>query len=174
MWKGVLIKQGSVKFGPKYQYSKSLAEKEVQGFSGRCQVFMSRETKAGSFLSFSVAVLLYPYQEEKVHEIPHNYKYSLYDSERTPISIKGCNLRFTIELTTYRFTNGDCGFPTKFCKDVQLSGDMFTRADFIIKLNSSTEVWEGAVLGELIISNGEISLHTMNLIKVCCDIAYSK
>lgn len=36
---------------------------------GCCQVFMTHETKLGSFLNFGISVLLYPFQD---HAIPHS------------------------------------------------------------------------------------------------------
>ena len=146
--------------GPIHKFRRCIAKKALKRFSGRCQVFMSSEAVIGSLLSFSIAALLHPLQE--FHEIPKNYCYMLYDSEKTPITVKGSTLKLTVELADY------CSSKKSkiYCKEVELSGDFSTREEFDIELDSSTLLVVGAVLGKLSIEHGQGKAHTMNLIKV--------
>ena len=146
--------------GPIHEFRKCIAKRLLKSFSGRCQVFMSSETVIGSLLNFSIAALLHPLQE--FHEIPKNYDYMLYDSEKTPMTVKGSSLKLTVELAEY------CSSKESkiFCEEVQLSGDFSARADFNIVLDSSNPFVDGAVLGKLSIEHGEANAHKMNLIKV--------
>jgi hypothetical protein len=151
--------------GPIHEFRKCIAKKFLKSFSGRCQVFMSSETVIGNILNFSIAALLHPLQE--FHEIPKNYDYMLYDSEKTPMTVKGTSLKLTVELADYSFSKES----KIFCEEVELSGDFCARADFNIALDSSTLFIDGAVLGKLSIEHGEVKAHKMNLIKVInfCD-----
>ena len=146
--------------GPIHEFRKCIAKRFLKSFSGRCQVFMSSETVIGNLLNFSIAALLHPLQE--CHEIPKNYDYMLYDSEKTPMTVKGSSLKLTVELAEY------CSSKESmiFCEEVQLSGDFSARADFNIALDSSNPFVDGAVLGKLSIEHGEAKAHKMNLIKV--------
>ena len=145
--------------GPIHEFRKCIAKWLLKSFSGRCQVFMSSETVIGNVLNFSITALLHPLQE--CHEIPDNYVYKLYDSEKMPIKVKGSSLKLTVQLADYYSKE-----PKKVCKEVRLSGDFSARADFNIILDSSTCIIDGAVLGELLIEQGKVKAHTMNLLKV--------
>ena len=86
----------------------------------------------------------------------------LYDSEKTPITVKGSTLKLTVELADY-YSSKESKI---FCEEVQLSGDFSARADFDIVLDYSNPFVDGAVLGKLSIEHGEANAHKMNLIKV--------
>ena len=146
--------------GPIHEFRKCIAKRLLKSFSGRCQVFMSSEIVIGNLLNFSIAALLHPLQE--FHEIPKNYDYMLYDSEKTPMTVKGSSLKLTVELADY-YSSKESKI---FCEEVQLSGDFSARADFDIVLDYSNPFVDGAVLGKLSIEHGEANAHKMNLIKV--------
>ena len=146
--------------GPIHEFRKCIAKRLLKSFSGRCQVFMSSEIVIGNLLNFSIAALLHPLQE--FHEIPKHYDYVLYDSEKTPMTVKGSSLKLTVELADYYSSKE----PKIFCEEVQLSGDFSARADFNIVLDYSNPFVDGAVLGKLSIEHGEANAHKMNLIKV--------
>ena len=162
-WFGIPKTLKKVIQGPIREFRQYVAKKLLKSFSGRCQVFMSSETRVGNILNFSIAAILLPYQE--FHRTPRNYDYVLYDSEQTRIMVRGACLKLTLALADNcipECSNKD----TNFCQEVELSGDFSARADFNIKLDSSTTLVDGAVLAELSIHQGEIKSHTMNLIKV--------
>ena len=130
----------------------------LKRFSGRCQVFMSRETVVGNYLTFSIAAVLCPLQE--CHQILKNYEYELCDSEQTPVVVKGSSIKLTVEL--------DDNYEAvckKFCEEVELSGEFQARADFKIKLDSNATIVDEAVLGDFTVEYGGIKAHRMNLIK---------
>ena len=145
--------------GPIHEFRKSIA-KRSELYIGRCQVFMSSEIVIENYLNFSIAALLHPLQE--FHEIPKNYDYMLYDSEKTQIKVRRPNLKLIVELEDFCNSKE----PKRFCEEVQLSGDFSARADFNIILDSTTCFVDGAVLGKLLIEHGEAKAHKMNLIKV--------
>ena len=145
---------------PIHEFRKCIAKRFFKRFSGRCQVFLSSGTVIGNLLNFNIAALLHPLQES--HEIPKNYDYMLYDSEKTPMTVKGSSLKLTVELADY-YSRKESKI---FYEEVQLSGDFSARADFNIALDSSTPFVDGVVLGKLSIEHGEANAHKMNLIKV--------
>ena len=160
VWLNIPKKIKSAIQGPIHEFRKCIAKRFLKSFSGRCQVFMSSETVIGNLLNFNIAALLHPLQES--HEIPKNYDYMLYDSEKMPMTVKGSSLKLTVELTDY-YSSKESKI---FYEEVQLSGDFSARADFNIALDSSTPFVDGVVLGKLSIEHGEANAHKMNLIKV--------
>ena len=159
-WLNIPTKLQKSILGPIHNFRKTSARRLVETFSGRCQVFMSSETIVGKFLNFSIAALFHPLQE--FHQIPTNYECILYDSEKTPITVKGSSLKLTIELPSY-FSLCEA---EKFREDLELCGNFSARADFNIALDSSATLVEGSVVGKLLIEHGEHTPHKMNLIKV--------
>jgi hypothetical protein len=86
----------------------------------------------------------------------------LYDSEKTPMTVKGSRLKLTVEIADYYSSNES----KIFCEEVQLSGDFSARADFSITLDSSTRFIDGVVLGKLSIEYGEDTAPKMSLIYI--------
>ena len=70
------------------------------GIKERCQVFMSQETrlKPTQDITFSIAVLFYPYKEDP-EPVPCNYKYTLLDSGLLDLKVSNNDaLQFEVEL----------------------------------------------------------------------------
>lgn len=132
---------------------------------GRCQVFMSREIKHGSLITFGVAVLLYPFQNP--YKTLQNYDYLLYDSE-LPIELVAGKVECRIELDSLVF---NCQSASQLCykRCCRFSKDFSTRADFSVKIDGGTKshLPEG-ILGALFIDHGpdDIEPHEFSLIKV--------
>lgn len=130
---------------------------------GRCQVFMTRETKLGSFLNFGISVLLYPFQDQ-YHSLP-NYEYLLYDSLKPIEVIAGkleCKIEFSDSLLSEMCSSQHC-----YSQSCRFSKDLSSQADFLINLDasSSSELPAGVVLANLVIEHG-FEAHRFNLIKV--------
>ena len=130
---------------------------------GRCQVFMTRETKLGSFLNFGISVLLYPFQDQ--YRALQNYEYLLYDSMKPIEVIAGkleCKIEFNESLLTEMCSSQRC-----YSQSCRFSKDLTSQADFLINLDASggSELPAGVVLANLVIEHG-YEAHKFNLIKV--------
>ena len=108
----------------------------VQTIRGRCQVFMSRETKRASCISFEIAVLLYPFQDP-YSSLP-NYPYVLYDSV-IPVPLVAGDIECQIELSELLLQNYQSSQNQKYhTKSCRLSKDFNMRVEFGIQLESVT------------------------------------
>ena len=128
---------------------------------GRCQVFMSREVKYESDVTFGITVLLYPFRDP--YEKLDQYDYILYDS-CVPIEFFAGNKLCRLELNSALPLDSE-NSDTEHIK--RLSTDYEMRVDFSIHLQADDklELPEGMVLGKLCIDE-HIQQHNFNLIKV--------
>ena len=128
---------------------------------GRCQVFMSREVKYESYVTFGIAVLLYPFRDP--YDKLDQYDYILHDSY-VPIEFFAGNKLCRIELDSSLQLDSEKS-DTEQVK--RLSKDYEMRVDFLIRLQAGDklELPEGMVLGKLCIDE-HIQQHNFNLIKV--------
>ena len=146
--------------------SKLLVRNRVESISGRCQVFMSQETKTSMAINFSIAVLIYPFQEP--YASLENYHYILYDSGEKPIEFTVGNLTCAIKLKDELFLKKSLAERQRSYKEsVTLSENFMVRPEFDIELDLSAKLTEGMVLAKLIINHGDVQQHKCNLIKVC-------
>ncbi len=145
--------------GPIHAFRNWITKRFLKRFSGRCQVFMSREIVVGNLLTFGIAAVLHPLQE--CDEILKNYEYELCDSEKTPLVVKGSSVNLTVELDDHYCSNTT----KKFCEEVELSGDFKARADFKIQIDSNIIIADEAILGTFSVGHGEVIAHKMTLIK---------
>ena len=128
----------------------------------RCQVFMSQETRLqpSQDITFSIAVLFYPYKEES-EPLPHNYKYMLLDSGLLDLSISNDDaLHFEIKLNEQ--------LSPKKHKSIGGSLVIFGRQQksFTVELDSQVQLQENLPMGELSIGVKEHNYHILTLIKV--------
>lgn len=128
---------------------------------GRCQVFMSHETKFGSCIYFGIAVLLYPFQDP--YRKLHNYDYILHDSG-IPVELIMGDILCRLELNESLPLDSKNSCIQQSCR---LSKEFSTRVDFSIVLlaDGGLELPEGMVMGNLYIDE-HIQHHKFNLIKV--------
>ena len=106
----------------------------IQSIRGRCQVFMSLETKRGPFIIFGIAVLLYPFRDP--YQTLRNYHYIVYDSE-VPVELTAGKIECQIILHDSLLQSCE----TQQCYDhcCQLSKDCYARSDFSMKVDAGTE-----------------------------------
>ena len=144
--------------------SSLVIEAEVKTISGRCQVFMSSEQNVGSHISFSIAAMVYPFQEP--YEGLLNYSYSLFDSGHIPIEFEVGTLHYTLKFEDHLFPNNEVN--RVLSKLAKLSIQHVARADFPVKLSVSAELKNGMMIAQLLISQGlgNIPQHEYDLIKV--------
>ena len=148
----------------------------VQTIRGRCQVFMSHETKHASCTSFQIAVLLYPYQDP-YSSLP-NYPYILYDSV-IPIPLVAGDIECQVELSELLLRSYPSSQNQKcHTKSCRLSKDFNVRVEFGILLESVTcgagsEI-PGGNLATLAIKQGESGIPPFILIKVHAQAIASK
>ena len=131
--------------------------KRVKSLHGRCQVFMSRETKVGREINFSIQVLLYPFKDPP-DKIPLNYHYILFDSGTAAVKFTPGKLRLSIKLKQGLV----CGIENHY-----LSEDSSVLADFECNLDEESKSWlvEGAVIAHLSVKDS-LQERKWNLIKV--------
>ena len=137
----------------------------VERIHGRCQVFMTRETKFGSFINFGIAVLLYPFRSPYLTW--QNYDYILYDSV-TPVDFTVGKVQCKIELSHF-LVSENSSIRQCYMQPGRLSKNLSVQADFLIEIDIGTdsEIPEGIVLASLSIEHG-YDVHKCNLIKVRC------
>ena len=139
----------------------------VQNIRSRCQVFMSREAKRSSCITFEIAVLLYPFQDP-CSSLP-NYPYMLYDSV-IPVTLMKGDLACEIEINKFLLEEYQSSRNQKcYTKSCWLSRDFTRRLEFDIQLTSDTcnrpmELPAGK-LATLTIKQ-EYDIPSFNLIKV--------
>ena len=139
----------------------------VQSIHGRCQVFMSHETKHGSCITFGIAVLLYPFKDP-YSSLP-NYPYLLYDSV-IPVTLVAGDLECQIELDRLLLQS----YPSSddqqcYTKSARFPKDFHMRVEFGIRLDSTTHTeLPSGNLATLIIkhSSGECDISPCMLMKV--------
>ena len=169
MWRGIPSSQQGL--GTKHEYHKSIVKSSVKSFSARCQVFMSCVEHVGSehLLSFSVAILVYPFQASKAYETLEQYEYSLFDSGSIPYEFKGCDLTCVLKLNRRLFLQPKPENSELISTD-SLSGNFCSRMEFEIELHESVKL-KGA-LGNLSIKHGDVMPHKFSLRLVshiqCC------
>ena len=142
----------------------------VQNIRGRCQVFMSRETKRGSCITFGITVLLYPFKDP-YSSLP-NYPYILYDSV-LPITLNvagemECQIELDeLLLRGYQNSrNHQC-----YTERCRFSKDFNMRTDFRIRLDTTLAVESQLPEGDLATlfikySSDGVNAYKFNLIKV--------
>ena len=139
----------------------------AQEIRGRCQVFMSHESKRESCIKFGIAVLFHKFDE--YHSNIPNHPCVLYDS-MVPITVVvgeiDCQIKLDESLLKiYRNSSNErcysehCRFPR----------DFNLRVDFCIRLDTATATVESqlpaGILATLLIKHGS-GVHKFNLIKV--------
>ena len=108
----------------------------VKDIHGRCQVFMSHETKQGSCISFEIAVLLYPFQDP-YSSLP-NYPYILYDSV-IPITLVAGDTECQIVINYLLLQSYSSSHNQKcYTKSCRFPKDFNMRVEFGIQLHSET------------------------------------
>lgn len=129
----------------------------------RCQVFMSQETVVKSELMFSIALLFYPYKDER-DQVPHNFKHMLADSDLLELEVsKHDKIQFGVEFNE----------PLLPLKCPPIAG-LFAingrrQKQFNVKVDGNVELSGGLPMGELSIGvkgGLEENHQTMALIKV--------
>ena len=144
----------------------------AQSVHGRCQVFMSNETKHGSFITFGIAVLLYPFQDP--YRTLQNHHYILYDSE-LPVEFLAGKVECRIELDdSLLLQYQSCHNQRCYKQCCMFSKDFYARADFSMRLDAGTESQLPAgVLAALFIEHGsDVEPHKFNLIKVNLSLSF--
>ena len=128
---------------------------------GRCQVFMTREVKLGSCVTFGITVLLYPFRDP--YDKLDQYEYILLDG-CVPIEYLAGDKRCCIKLDSSLPLDSDSCNPEQ---NKRLSKDYEMRVDFVIRLQAGDklELPEGMVLGKLHIDE-HVQQHEFLLIKV--------
>lgn len=151
--------------------SNVVVEAELKTISGRCQVFMSSEQNVGSHISFSIAALVYPFQEP--YQGLLNYSYSLFDSGHIPVEFEIGILHYTLKFEDHLFPNNEIDSTSAFLtrvlsKSVKLSLHHVARADFPVKLIVSAKLANGMRIAQLLIDQGlgNLSQHEYHLIMV--------
>lgn len=145
----------------------------VQNIRGRCQVFMSHETRHGSWISFGVAVLLYPFKDP--YSSLQNYPYVLCDSV-LPITLTAGEIECQIELDELLLQGYTSTRNQKLYTEYRtFPNDFNIQIDFNIRLYTGTisavelQLPEG-IFAALFIKHGSDETHKFNLIKVnCCN-----
>ena len=138
----------------------------VRSVRGRCQVFMSQETKRGPFITFGIAVLLYPFQDP--YPTLQNYTYDLYDS-KVPVELTEheveCQIVLDDSLLLYR---QNCHSQQCYERHCRFSKDFYARADFSMKVDAGSESeLPAGILAELFIKQGsDVESYNFTLIKV--------
>ena len=135
---------------------------------GRCQVFMSSEKRWGSFLTFGVAIILYPFHEP--YQTVPNHPYLLFDSV-VPIDVVAGDVECQINLNdTILSKFSDNHSPKSYRECRGMSRDYSMRVDFNIELATETASSKlpSGPLATLLIKHGfeEVKPHKFNLIKV--------
>lgn len=148
-------------------YANRLVEREIKSMSGRCQVFMSSEENVELYIIFSIAALVYPFQDP--YDILKNYRYCLYDSGHIPVEFNLGTLNFKLNLEDYIFFGNDGSNERQksLSKSAKLSLNHVARADFPVRLHTSARLKDG-LLAQLKIfqdSDDDVQLDC-NLIKV--------
>ena len=136
----------------------------VQRVRGRCQVFMSRETKRGSLITFGIAVLLYPFKDP--YQTLPNYAYDLFDS-KVPVELtaREVECRIVLDNTLLPYSQ-NCHTQQCYERPCRFSKDFYARADFSMKVDAGTESeLPAGILAELFIKQGSES-YNFTLIKV--------
>ena len=131
----------------------------------RCQVFMSKEAPVPPYVTFSIAVLYYPYKEEP-DPVPHNYKYMLADSDLLDLEVVNDDaIQFQVDFNR-RLSHQECKSLTgKFA----ISGRQLKSFD--VEIEENVELCGGLSVGKLSLGmqNRSVdSYHTLSLIKVRC------
>lgn len=141
----------------------------VQNIRGRCQAFMSRESKHGSWISFGIAVLFYPFKDP--YPSLQNYPYMLCDSV-LPITLTPGEIECQIELDkllVQDYGSIDTHNKTCYTECRTFPNDFNIRMAFNIRLRTKSAVKlklpEG-ILATLFIKRGSDEVHKFNLIKV--------
>ena len=131
------------------------------GIKERCQVFMSQEARLPSEdITFSIAVLFYPYKEEP-EPIPCNYKYTLLDSGLLDLSVSNNDaLQFEVKLNEHLCPKNH----KSIAGSLVISGHQ--QQSFIIELDGRVKLQGNFPMGELSIGIREHKYHTLTLIKV--------
>ena len=150
----------------------------VKSIRGRCQAFMSHETSFRSSITFSIAILIYPFRDP--YPSLANYDYLLMDSGDRALNLtldSSGMIDLRIELLpclSYMFPASFQG-KNLFSGSIALSQDCINRKDFVIKVDSITELKESMPLGQLILAqrdNSNFCEHPLSLIKVSLIILY--
>ena len=131
----------------------------------RCQVFMSKETRVQPHLTFSIAVVFYPYKEEP-EPIPHNYRHMLVDSNLLDLQVSNNDsITFQIELNKRLSSQENVPLTGSFV----ISGRQQKAFTIEIEIDEIVEIQGGLPLGKLSIGTQQTSkesYHTLALIKV--------
>ena len=139
----------------------------VQNISGRCQVFMTRESKHGSWISFGIAVLLYPFKDP-YSSLP-NHPYMLCDSS-LPITLTAGEIECQIELDELLLQGyGSARNTTRYTECRTFPSDFNMQVHFKIRLHATSAVnlkLPEGIFGTLLIKHGSDESHTFNLVKV--------
>lgn len=136
---------------------------------GRCQVFMSHETKRGSTIRFGISVLLYPFQEP--YSMLPNLPYILFDSV-VPIQITVGEVECQIALDNVLQRDYLTYDRKEYIEHCYFSERYHMRIDFHITLDARTaeaKLPAGDRLATLFIKHGSkdvINRHKFDLIKV--------
>ena len=130
----------------------------------RCQVFMSQETLIQTRLTFSIAVLFYPYKEEP-DSVPHNYKYLLADSDLLDLKVlKNDVIQFKVELSALLSSQEQTSINHE--DTFKISGRQ--QKAFFIEIDRNMKLQGGLPMGKLSIgTQQEERYHTLAIIKVC-------
>ena len=119
----------------------------VQSIRGRCQVFMSRETRHGSCITFGIAVLLYPFKDPYSSLL--NYPYRLFDSV-LPITLVAGEIECQIELDELLLQSYQSSHNQKnYTKSCTFPKDFNMRVEFCIRLNAKAAVGSELPIGNL-------------------------
>ena len=121
----------------------------VRKVRGRCQAFMSCETRRGSCITFGIAVLLYPFDCNDPYSSLPNYPYILYDSV-LPVTLVAGEMECQIDLDklllqSYRSSrNQEC-----YTKSCMFPKEFNMRIDFYIELDATAAVGSELPAGNL-------------------------
>ena len=132
------------------------------GIKERCQVFMSQETriKQSHDITFSIAVVFYPYKEEP-EPVPCNYKYMLLDSGLLDLNVSNKDaIQFAVELNEQLSPKKN----KSIAESLVISGRQ--QKSFTVELDGQVELQGGFPMGELSIGVKEQNHHVLSLIKV--------
>ena len=119
----------------------------VRKIRGRCQAFMSRETRHGSCITFGIAVLLYPFKDPYSGLL--NYPYRLFDSV-LPITLVAGEIECQIKLDelllqSYQSSRNQ----ERYTKSCMFPKEFNMRIDFCIKLDATAAVGSELPAGNL-------------------------
>ena len=156
----------------------SIFSNRVLCIKKHCQVFMSKETMidnpSGHMLGFAIAVVILPFETNRASNAPQGYDYcKLSDSEDEPIEFNSDTSCFSanVQLSKDLFANASQEQLLQN-KQAKLPEDLDSARR--VEFNFTTPyviLREGAVLGQLIISQSSIandSSASMTTIKDCC------